>query len=248
VSSTFWRRHDPWYFDAMRLLTLAFVVVVSLGGTGCRFGSAHFDSTVSGRAFDPGGTVFSYIDATDDNLVVDDNPRLAVAMTWIIFDPNGDLNDLDGSALADYSHELKLRDALTLIFDAQGDVKPGAKFQSVVAGDLEQNVDGGFTTKVHLAPERLNGQSTYAAVIPFSSTRTTDVTINDVDFADAQPVVVGDVNIAFTRAETDPGDAREGTFKGTFQAPIVGERVAEENLALLDVQDVMALPLAKAAP
>ncbi len=225
----------------LRLASLAAVVVVAL--TGCRFGDAHFDSTVSGRAFDPAGTVFSYVDATDDNLVVDQNPRLAVSMTWIIFDPNSDLNDLDGSALADYSHELKLRDALALVWDKQGDVKAGATFKSVVVGDEEQG-DGTFTTRVHLAPERISGQSTYGDIKPFASQRTTDVTVTAADFTLDQPVVSADVTISFARSATDPGDVREGTFTGSFSAPLVGERAAEQNLALLDVFDVLGLPLA----
>ena len=234
----------------MRAAFLALTLVVIGSGTaGCRFGEARFDSTVSGRTFDPAGTVFSYVDATDDNLVLEDgnNPRVVVAMTWIIFDPNGDLNDLDGSALADYSHELKLRDALALTFDTQGAVKAGAAFTSVALGDVEQG-DGKLRTRLHLAPERISGQSTYAGVKPFASQRTTNVTITAADFTAAQPVVAGDISIAFARAASDAGASREGTFTGSFQAPLVGERAAEENLALLDVNDVLGLPLAARAP
>ncbi|HEY4220947.1 MAG TPA: hypothetical protein VGO62_06380 [Myxococcota bacterium] len=220
---------------------LALVLVVAASG-GCRFGDAQFQSTVTGRQFDPAGTVFTYVDATDDNLVVEKNPRVAVAMTWIIFDPNSDLNDLDGSSLADYSHELKLRDAMSLVFDQQGALTAGAGFISTVVGGEEQG-SGQMTSFLHLEPERVNGQSTYAAVIPFASKRTTNVTVTSIDFSIAQPVLAADVSITFARSDTDPGNAREGAFTGSFQAPVVGERVAEENLSLLNVHDVLGLPL-----
>jgi hypothetical protein len=223
----------------MRALLLLVAVIAF---SGCRFGEAQFQSTVSGRIFDPGGTVFSYVDATDDNLVVEANPRVAVAMTWIIFDPNSDLNDLDGSALADYSHELRLRDALALVFDQQGDVSTSAAFHSVVVGAVEQG-DGKMTTAVHLSPERISWQSTYGDIQPFASKRTTDVTITSIDFHQSAPVIAADITINFARNDTDPGNVREGSFTGSFQAPIVGERAAEQNLALLDVTDVMGLPL-----
>jgi hypothetical protein len=211
--------------------------------TGCRFGEARFESNVQGRSFDPSGTSFSYLDAHDDALTADDNPRVVVALTWIIFDPRGDLNDLEGSALEDYSHELKLRDALALVFDAQGDVTEAATFKSVVVNGEEQG-DGELTARIHLAPERLDDKSTYADLVPLASKRTTDVTITAATFADAAPVVAGDVSITFERVDgSDAGDARTGTFTGTFQAPLVEERNAEQNLALLAVTDVLGLPL-----
>lgn len=228
---------------------LVLVVAAGFTLTGCRFGDARFNSTVPGRTFDPAGTVWSYIDATDDNLVAEagNNPRVVVAMTWIIFDPTGDLNDLDGSALADYSHELKLRDALALVFDTEGSVKAGATFNSVALGDVEQG-DGKLKTRVHLAPEHIEASSTYAGVKPFASQRTTNVTITSADFTAASPVVAGDVTISFARQPADPGTVREGQFTGSFRAPLVGERAAEENLALLDVNDVLGLPLQPRTP
>jgi hypothetical protein len=227
---------------ARPVLVVALAAVALGFGAGCRFGEARFESTIKDRSFDPAGTVFSYADAQDDAFNVDKNPRVAVAMTWIIFDPNGDLNDLDGSALADYSHELKLRDAFSLVFDQQSDMKAGAAFKSVVEGGEELG-DGRLRTHLHLEPERISGQSTYGDIEPFASKRTTDVTITSVDFASATQVVAADVTVTFERTGTDPAKAREGTFTGSFTAPVVGERAAEQNLALLDVVDVLGLPL-----
>jgi anthranilate synthase component 1 len=145
--------------------------------------------------------------------------------------------------LEDYSHELKLRDALSLVFDSQGDVDAGSTFRSVVRGGIEEG-DGALLTRVHLAPERLDAASSHADIIPFASQREVDVTITAATFTDANLVVSADVAIAFVRTDADPGNAREGAFTGRFIAPVVSERTAEQNLALLDIADVLGVPLA----
>lgn len=222
---------------------LIFALLAS--STACRFGEARFESTLQGRDFGPAGTVFGYLDQHDADLVLQENPRVVVASTWIIFDPSGDLNDLEGSALADYEHELKLRDALSLVFELQSTVAPGATFKSVVRGGDERG-DGAMQAKIHLAPERLDGSSTYQDVIPLASERSVDVTITAATFADANQVIAGDISISYVRTDDDPGTVRQGSFIGSFTAPVVVERTAEQNLALLNVSDVLGLPLTAA--
>jgi hypothetical protein len=232
----------PWYARGMQRVALFSVVMLGVLVSGCRFGEAHFSSTMPGRIYDPAGTVFTYVDEHDDNLSAEENPRTVIAMTWIVFDPNGDLNDLEGSALADYSHELKLRDALALVFDEQDDLGAGASFEHLIEGQAE--TVNGMRSVVHLAPERLSSTSTYGDFIPFASRRRTIVNIQSADFAAAAPVVTGEVTVAFERIDdVDPPAAHAGTFSGTFIAPLVNERAAEQNLALLDVEDVLGLPL-----
>jgi hypothetical protein len=233
-------------------------VAVALGALatagGCRFGEASFTSTFDDATFDPGGTVFSTLDARDENLVEDDDPRVAVAMTWVVFDAQGDLSDLDGAALASMSHEMSLRDALTIVFDHQGTVDRDAQFSvvhegdDVVAAGDGDDVQGGLDFALHLAPERLDASSTYAGIAPFGSRRTLEVTIDDADFGDVDPVVAGHVTLSFDAIDgRDAGNAREGRFEGTFIAPLVNEAVAEKNAALLDGatdgDGVLALPL-----
>ena len=223
---------------------MRFLLVIALlaSTAACRFGEARFDSTVQDRAFDPAGTVFSYIDAHDADLVFEENPRVVVGCLWIIFDPRSDLNDLEGAALADYSHELKLRDALSLVFDQKSSLETGATFRSVVRGAGERG-DGAMVTNIHLSPERLDDRSTYQDIVPLASERTVDVTITAATFADADPVLAGDVSVSYARTSDDPTAVREGRFTGSLTAPIVVERTAEQNLALLEVTDVLGLPL-----
>lgn len=229
----------------MRPLLLASLL---LALTGCRFGEARFESSVQGRIYDPAGTTFLYVDERDANLVVEEDPRIAVASTWIIFDPNADLNDLEGSALEDYSHEVALRDALSLVFNKQSEVlSPGATFKSVQV-DGEERGNGAMLSRVHLSPERLDGASTYDSVIPLASERTVDVTITGETFDTAAPVLSADVTVTFTRTDSDPGNVREGQFTGSLNAPLVSERTAEHNLALLEVEDVLGLPLGARPP
>jgi hypothetical protein len=240
----------PVHRRAWHALLLATVVAVA----GCRFGEAAFTTTFDDVVFDPGGTVFAMLDERDADLVEDDDPRVAVAMTWVVFDAAGDLSDLDGAALASVSHEMAQRDALTIVFEHQGVVDDGARFSvvregdSVVAAGDGEDVLPGVDFRLHLAPERLDASSTYAGIVPFGSRRTLEVTLDEAAFDDAEPVVAGSVTLTFeAMAGRDAGNAREGSFRGTFRAPVVAERLAEQNAALLagalDGDGVLALPL-----
>lgn len=222
------------------LLVMSLLSTAAMAG-GCRFGQAAFSGALSGRTFDPGGTVFSYVDEHDAALVAESDPRVAVAMTWVIFDPESDLSDVEGNELADISHELVLRDALALVFVAQSVVTAGASFESVLVGGTEEG-DGNMTARLHLAPDRLSGSSTYADVVPLASLRRTTVDLEVADFADLRELR-GSATIAFERTDNDPGEALVGSYTGTFFAPVVEERPAEQNLSLLQSDDVIGLPL-----
>ncbi|MBM4280994.1 MAG: hypothetical protein FJ137_09605 [Deltaproteobacteria bacterium] len=233
---------------------VAVVAVVTVGGSGCRFGEAAFSTSFDDVGFDPGGTVFATLDGRDQNLVEDGDPRVAVAMTWVVFDPAGDLSDLDGAALSSMAHEMAVRDALTLVFANQGEVDPGARFLVVrEGGAIVQSGDGddvlpGLDFRLHVAPERLDAGSTYAGIAPFGSRRTLEVTIDEATFGDTDPVVAGELTLTFDAiAGRDAGDAREGSISGAFRAPLVVEAVAEKNAALLagaqGSDAVLALPL-----
>lgn len=233
-----------WYASAMRaprLVLVTSLIAAAAALTGCRFGEARFQGALASRTFDPGGTVFSYLDEHDAALIAEDDPRVAVAMTWVVFDPQADLSDFEGSELADISHEMVLRDALALVFAAQSEVTAGANFESVLQGGAEQG-DGRMTARLHLAPERLSSSSSYADVESLASIRRTNVTLDIADFAELRELR-GTVTIGFERTENDPGAAIVGSFTGTFYAPLVEERAAEQNLALLQGDDVLGLPL-----
>jgi hypothetical protein len=194
---------------------------------------------------------------------VDDDPRVALGMTWVIFDAGGDLSDLDGAALASMAHEMALRDALTIVFDHESEVGSGEEFavtregdDVVATDDLDDDVQTGVDFTLHLAPERLSADSTYEEMRPLGSRQRLDVRIAAAAFDDADPVVAGELTLTFAAvAGRDPENAREGTIAGSFRAPLVGEAIAEKNTALLagaldDRGDgVLALPLApRSAP
>lgn len=217
------------------------LLVVALAG--CRYGSAGFEGTLGDRPFEPTGTVFSYVDARDEALAVDDDadPPVAIAMTWLVFDPTADLGDEDGARLAALAHELRLRDALSLVVARQSLVEVGASLESRVRGDAEL-ADGQLRSVVHLAPERLDASKTYADFVPFAGERVVRLEIDEVDF-ETGGGVSGRVSVAFERADGDPGQVREGAVQGGFRAPLVEERVAERNLSLLEGEEVLGLPL-----
>jgi len=222
------------------------LLVLALAAGGCRFGASEFSTDLDALAFDPSGTVFSYLDAHDKDLVEDTDPRVAVALTWIVFDPASDLSDKDGASLAAMAHEMELRDALSIVFDHQGSVDKGEVFTVVKEGD--DIVDGdGMDFRLHLAPERLYSNSSYEEIIPLGSRRTLEVTIDEASFDEPTPVVAGTVTLKIEAiAGRDIGKARDATIEGSFVAPLVVERTAEKNLALLEAAadlDVLALPL-----
>ena len=216
---------------------------------GCRFGEARFETSFAGVGFDPGGTVFAWLDERDSQGVEDRDPRVVVAMTWVVFDPQSDLNDLDGASLSAMSHEMAVRDTLVLVFNNQGGVDDGETFRGVRQGDVV-DPDGdaesdGFDARVHLAPERLSAASTFQDLEPFASRKETKVEIDAADFAESAAFVSGQVTIEFKAvAGSDPGNAREGDIEGDFRAPLVDEVIAEANVALLDDDGILGLPLA----
>jgi len=229
---------------AQRFASVLLLSVSALSG--CRFGESAFSTNVDALAFDPSGTVFSYLDAHDADLAEDTDPRVAVAMTWIVFDPGSDLSDHDGASLVGMAHEMELRDALSIVFDHQSAVDTDAVLTVSKEGD--DIVDGeGLDFHLHLAPERLSSTSSYEEIVPLGSRRTLEVTVDAATFNDASPVVAGRVKLTIEAIEgRDIGKAREATIEGAFFAPLVAERTAEKNLALLEAAadlEVLALPL-----
>ncbi len=214
-------------------------------GFGCRFGEAQFSTSLDGVGFDAGGTVFSYVDGRDASLVEDPDPRVVVAMTWIVFDPSSDLGDVDGASLFGMAHEMSRRDALAIVFPAQSAVDGGERYSGTNEGDTL--VEGDLEFALHLAPERLNASSTYADVVPLGSRRTLEVELDDVSFSEDDAGVSGTLSIDFdTVVGLDPGNARTGTIEASFRAPLVTERTAETNLSLLRASTpVLPLPLAE---
>ncbi len=211
--------------------------------SGCRFGGASFTGDLGGQAFEPGGTVFAYVDESDDNFVAEDRPRVVVVMTWIVFDPTLELNDRSGSDLEDMSHEAALRDAMALVFDDQGDVISNASFTSIREGDDELG-NGDLAARIHLTPERLDGSSTYSAFQPFASHVEVDASISAANFDEGLGQELrGALSVELSRTDRDPGDARIGSVSGEFVAPLVNERIAEQNLSLLDLDVLVGVPL-----
>lgn len=229
---------------AVSLRATALSACTLLALAGCRFGEAQFSTSFADVGFDPGGTVFSYVDGRDAALAETSDPPVAVAMTWIVFDPSSDLSDVDGASLFGMSHEMSLRDALAIVFPRQGALDAGESFSATTEGEVV--VDGDLDFALHLAPERLDAASTYADVVPFGSRRTLEVELDAVSFADADAGLSGTLTLTFDAVEgLDPGNARKGSIEGRFRAPLVAERTAEKNLALLREQTpVLPLPLA----
>lgn len=223
--------------------TRVLVLLLALASTaGCRFGDASFDGALGDRSFDPGGTVFTYVDVRDDDLLEREVKPAIVTMTWIAFDPEADLNDLPGSELENYRHELRLRDALALVFDDASALSPGETYESVSEGGSELG-DEGLSARVHLAPERLTRGSTYADFAPYGSRRQVTVSLDEARLLEDGALLAGEIVVDVSRGELDPPEVLEGRLEGRFHAPAIEERAAERNLSLLAVDDILGLPL-----
>jgi hypothetical protein len=228
---------STWVFRAVAMSC------VCVGLVGCRFGEAQFSTSLDGVGFDAGGTVFSYVDGRDASLTEDPDPRVVVAMTWIVFDPSSDLGDVDGASLFGMAHEMSRRDALAIVFPTQSAVDGGERYSGTNEGDVR--VAGDVEFALHLAPERLNAASTYADIVPFGSQRTLEIELDDVSFSEVDAGLSGTLTVEFDTVDgLDPGNARTGTIEARFRAPLVAERTAETNLSLLRASTpVLPLPL-----
>lgn len=216
-------------------------LMLALATSGCRFGEASFQGEVENTQFDPGGTVFAYIDGFDDNFVEYTTPRVVVFMSWLTFDPERDLRDRSGSELENLRHELGLRDAMSLVFTEPDAMEVNADFSSeTVDGVLQE--EGSMAARLHFAPERLQADSDFEDFVPWGQRRSVAVELSAVDL-DAGGVVSGTLRIRVERTDADPADASIGEFEGSFVAPLVEERVAEQNLAVLAAEPWVGLPL-----
>src|SRR5690606_9304698 len=123
-----------------------------------------------------------------------------VTMTWIAFDPESDLNDLPGAELEDYRHELRLRDALALVFDDANALTPGATFEATSEGGSELS-DDGLSARVHLAPERITRGSSYADFEPYGSKRQVNITLDEARLLEGDALLSGDIIIDVSRSD-----------------------------------------------
>lgn len=216
-------------------------LMLALATSACRFGEASFRGEVENAQFDPGGTVFAYIDAFDDNFVEYTTPRIVVFMSWLAFDPERDLRDRSGTELENLRHELSLRDAMSLVFSDPDVMNVNADFTSeTVDGVLLDQ--GSMQARLHFAPERLQADSSFEDLKPWGQRRSVAVELSAADL-DTGGVVSGTLRIRVERTENDPADASIGEFEGSFVAPLVQERVAEQNLAVLAAEPWVGLPL-----
>lgn len=221
------------------------LLLLAISAAGCS-GSVQFDGSLGGKPFAPVGTVFAYFDETDDNFRRISDPPLIIAMTWLTFDPRSDLGARSGAELANMRHELALRDAASFIVPQQSLAVPAATFsEETIAGVVQE----GSTMRATLqfAPDPLNGSSSYLDLPPLASQRTIALNIDSIERI-VGGTVSGDLNIAFASvgSEALQGPIRVGSLRGVFNAPIVEEKLAERNLALLGTRPLLGIPLTDA--
>ena len=223
----------------LHLRTLHRLALVALLG-GCQFGEASFEKDPeSQKAFSPNGTVFAYVDAYDDDLKLRANPRMHIIMSWLVFNPNDDLSTLPGSRLEDMRHEIQLRDLMTMHFYPNTEATKGSTLESVLDETFIVS-DGRFIAHVQPAPELLDESANFDDYVPMGSLRSVEISIDESGFVPNQSVVSGRLAIDIQRTVSDPDEAITRTWTGAFAAPIIEERLAEKNVEILGLNELVS--------
>ena len=224
-----------------RLYSLKYLhrLCLILALSACQFGEASFEKDPnSQKSFSPNGTVFAYVDAYDEDLKIRENPCMHIIMSWLVFNPNDDLASLPGSRLEDMRHEIQLRDLMTMHFFPNTEATKGSQLESV----LEESTvlsDGRFLAHVMPEPEILDQSATFDDFVPMGSLRSVEISIDDAGFTPNQSTISGRLAIDIQRTINDPEDALIRTWSGAFAAPVIEERLAEKNVAILGLIDLV---------
>jgi hypothetical protein len=90
----------------------------------------------------------------------------------------------------------------------------------------------------------LTPTSTYAEFVPYGSRRQITVSVSEASVLPESTLLAGTLTVDIGRADVDPPEVLTGRLEGTFRAPGIGERIAEQNLSLLALDDLLGLPRA----
>jgi hypothetical protein len=191
------------------------------------------------KPFDVSGAAIAWIDASDGALHSFDSARLQILLTGLSFDPTDDLLGLSGSELADLQLRFVTHDAIGfLIPDAArtgGDQR--LELTTVPNGSTCPTLNSvalGAEASVCLrvGPEPL---AEGAGFDSFHATARLATVVLELDPGNRVigETLSGTVTLTITQHEADPESALTGVIEGRFSTTLLGERLAERNMALL---------------
>lgn len=181
---------------------------------GCQFGSAEFHVVSGDLSFSPAGTVYAWIEPADGR------DTLNILATWVTFDPQRDLTEIEPKKLAQIQKEFLARDRVHLRFAKKEDLVANKSFQSGKS----------FIANLHFEYEKEESDGLGVAV---ARQRTTDFTVDEIHMEDQSGKLKGRIGVWLSPAADDQKDAKVGQLFGLIEAPIVPTDIAVKNMRLL---------------
>ena len=222
-----------------RNLTMVLMATVTAACGG--YGTATVDGDVGGAGFVL-STVYAWIDATttetsstgETKYKVRDSATLQLYMSGASFDPESDLRFIDAVALA----QIQL-DELT-----KGSVRVSiAPVDKLSAGQqLSTSSDGSDPEAPRLSVSSRYSEDRVEADAEYPIGGSPPVQSGDSEWRleldtmgrERGESIAGKLTLEVKRADGDPSNAATGRVEITFDAPIIGERIAERNFSRID--------------
>lgn len=190
------------------------------------------------QTFDVSGTVVAWVDQVDANLVSRETPALKLFLSGLQFSAEDDFLARTGSELADLQLRFATADAIgfTLIdANRRGESEtielataPNAATCPQVNGPVIEDLGC-----LRVAPPPLDAETSFEAIRPFGRGAQLDLEL-EAGARKTGQAISGTITITIEAVEGDnAAEVLVGTAQGGFTGTLVGERLAERNLALL---------------
>lgn len=214
------------------------IVLCLLGA--CNPGPTGSFESVDGQsqAFDAAGTAVAWIDQVDANLVSRESASLRLFLTGLSFDPDDDLLTLSGSKLADLQLRFATTDAVGFSLinaSRRGEattVELATAPNAATCPDINSLVTQDLTC-LRVSPPPLEADTSFDAVRPLGRGATVTLELS-AGARETGQAISGTISVAVEAVTgDDAAKVLTGTVSGRFSTTLVGERLAERNLALL---------------
>ncbi|MBM66776.1 MAG: hypothetical protein CMH55_11150 [Myxococcales bacterium] len=219
-------------------MRLTFALTFALSACGPSLSGEFTSSDGKRQAFDVSGTVVAWVDQVDANLVSRETPALKLFLSGLQFSAEDDFLAHTGSELADLQLRFATSDAVgfTLI-DANRRGKgetvelataPNAATCPQVNGPVIEDLGC-----LRVAPPPLEAATNFDAIRPLGRGAQLKLEL-DAGARQTGQAISGRITLTIEAVEGDnAAEVLVGTAEGGFSGTLVGERLAERNMALL---------------
>ncbi|MFH1812019.1 MAG: hypothetical protein ABIJ09_24990 [Pseudomonadota bacterium] len=213
----------------------AALALLALSGIGCGYGAVSVDGSFGPERFEPTGTVFAVVDA---HVEVDDptggiRVEERAVKTVVVFlcqaalDPDVDWAGLPGREILGLQETVRRGDRVLVRDLALTQLEPGARLEASA-----QRADFGFVALPGTEP--VGADDSYAQVRPLGRVVKAAFVVEEAELREGGHLRAS-LTLARERAGDQPANTATGQVTLTFDAPILGERIGESNLSILDL-------------